>query len=136
MRFHSARKPTHEGEVGLVDLGDSVVAGIEVSGVFGKRWYTIQPQVVTVDRTTKARAQQASGHTWTTWIRRRRGGGNKIGKSKRLIVFQRTVNGISLLTLKKQQILILRAKSIRSGFGIPGFCRQVPKGTEFFIMLL
>lgn len=63
IHFHSTSKHTHEGEVGLVDLGDSVVAGIEVSGVFGKRWYTIQLQVITVDRTSKAHAQQASGHT-------------------------------------------------------------------------
>lgn len=64
--FYTNRKHTHEGKVGLVDLGDSVVAGIEVSGVFGKRWYTIQLQVITVDRATETRAQQASGHTWST----------------------------------------------------------------------
>lgn len=49
VQLHLKQKPTHEGEVGLVDLGDSVVSGVEVSGVFGKRWYAIQPQVVTVD---------------------------------------------------------------------------------------
>ena len=76
-------KHTQEGEVGLVDLGDSVVAGVEVSGVFGKRWHTIQLQVITVDRTTKARAQQASGHTWSPWKRRRRREGGRISRSKR-----------------------------------------------------
>lgn len=32
---------THEGKVRLVDLGDSVVAGIEVGCVFGKGWYAV-----------------------------------------------------------------------------------------------
>lgn len=75
---------THEGEVGLVDLGDSVVAGVEVSGVFGKRRNTIQLQVIAVDRTAEACAQQARGHTWKMWTRtkrrRRRGGRNKMGE--------------------------------------------------------
>lgn len=55
---------THGGEVGLVDLGDSVVAGVEVCGVFGQWWYTVQLQIIAVDRTTEARAQQTGGHTW------------------------------------------------------------------------
>lgn len=79
--LHSDRKHTHEGEVGLVDLGDSVVAGVEVSGVFGERWHSIQLQVVTVDRTTEARAQQASGHTCSAWTnrgRKAREGGSKM----------------------------------------------------------
>lgn len=42
-------KHTHGGKVGLVDLADSVEAGVEVSGVFGQRWHTVQLQVVTVD---------------------------------------------------------------------------------------
>lgn len=70
--LHSDKEHTHEGEVRLVNLGDSVVTGVEVSGVFGDRWNTIQLQVVTVDRTSKACAQQASGHTWSTWARGRR----------------------------------------------------------------
>lgn len=45
----STGKHTHGGKVGLVDLGDSVEAGIEVSGVFGQRWHTVQLQVITVD---------------------------------------------------------------------------------------
>lgn len=49
VHFHLTKKHTHEGEVRLVDLGDFVVTGIEVSGVFGKRWYTIQLQVITID---------------------------------------------------------------------------------------
>lgn len=65
MHFHSTRTPTHGGKVGFVDLGDSVVAGIEVSGVFGERWHAIQLQVVTIDRAAEACAQQTSGHTWS-----------------------------------------------------------------------
>lgn len=71
MHFHSARTPTHGGKVGFVDLGDSVVAGIEVSGVFGERWHAIQLQVVAVDRAAEACAQQTSGHTWSRRTRRR-----------------------------------------------------------------
>lgn len=47
--LRSDKERTHEREVGLVNLGDSVVTGVEVSGVFGDRWNTIQLQVVTVD---------------------------------------------------------------------------------------
>lgn len=54
---------THGRKVGLVDLGDSVEAGVEMSGVFGEGGYAGQLQVVTVHGTTKARAQQASGHS-------------------------------------------------------------------------
>lgn len=64
------KKHTHEGEVRLVDLGDSVVAGVEVGGVFGKGGYAVELQVVAVDGPSEARAQQASGHTWTTWGKR------------------------------------------------------------------
>jgi len=59
-------KRTHEGKVGLVDLGESVVACVEVSGLFGQRGHAVQLQVVAVDRGTKARAQETRGHTWGT----------------------------------------------------------------------
>lgn len=72
MCFYSKWKHTHGGKVRLVDLFDSVVASIEVSGVFGERGHTIQIQVIAVDWTTKACAQQANGHTWNTWTRRRK----------------------------------------------------------------
>lgn len=72
MYFYSKWKHTHGGKVRLVDLFDSVVASIEVSGVFGERGHTIQIQVIAVDWTTKACAQQANGHTWNTWTRRRK----------------------------------------------------------------
>lgn len=64
------KKHTHEGEVRFVDLGDSVVAGVEVGGVFGKGGYAVELQVIAVDRPSEARAQQASGHTWGTWGKR------------------------------------------------------------------
>lgn len=64
------KEHTHKGEVRLVDLGDSVVAGVEVSCVLGKRRYAVQPQVVTVDGASEARAQQAGGHTWRTQAKR------------------------------------------------------------------
>lgn len=49
MYFYSKWKHTHGGKVRLVDLFDSVVASIEVSGVFGERGHTIQIQVIAVD---------------------------------------------------------------------------------------
>lgn len=66
IHFHSNGMHTHVGEVRLADLCDSVVAGVEVSGVFGQRWNTVQLQVVTVDRTTEAYAQQANRQFWKT----------------------------------------------------------------------
>lgn len=45
----SERIPTHKGKVRLVDLGDFVVAGIEVRSLLGQRWYTVQLQIITVD---------------------------------------------------------------------------------------
>lgn len=100
-----------------------------MSGVFGKRWYTIQLQVITVDRTTKARAQQASGHTWSTWERRRRRGegGNIIGNSKRENVLQRTLGGEW-----DQNGPNPGPNPIKSGFGVS----QIPKRTEVFTMTL
>lgn len=56
--------PTHLSEVALVDLGDAVVAGVEVSGLFGERRHARQLHIITVDRTTQTGAQQASRHTW------------------------------------------------------------------------
>lgn len=41
--FIKKGRHTHESEVRLVDLSDSVVACVEMSGVFGKRWYGVQP---------------------------------------------------------------------------------------------
>ena len=50
-------KRTHEGKVGLVDLGESVVASVEVRCLLGERRYAVQLQVIAVDRGTEARAQ-------------------------------------------------------------------------------
>ena len=55
---------THLSEVGLVDLGDLVVASVEVSGLFRERGHVVQLQVVTVNRPTQTGTQQTGGHTW------------------------------------------------------------------------
>lgn len=72
------KKLTHEGKVRLVDLGDSVVAGIEVGCVFRKGWYAVELQVIAVDRPSEACAQQASGHTLRKCVKRSKDEGEQI----------------------------------------------------------
>ena len=57
MSKHKHSKRTHEGKVGLVELGESVVASVEVSRLFGEGWYAVQLQVIAVDRSTEACTQ-------------------------------------------------------------------------------
>ena len=52
---------THVCKVPLVDLGNFVEAGIEVSGVFGQGWDELQLRIVTVDRAPHADTEKAGG---------------------------------------------------------------------------
>lgn len=54
---------THVSEVRFVDLSDPVEAGVEVSGIFGKRRYIQQPRIITVHRSHQAGTQHTGGHT-------------------------------------------------------------------------
>lgn len=107
--LHLSRKHTHGGEVRLVDLGDTVVASVEVSGVFGERRHTIQLQVITVDRATKTHTQQAGGHTWRMWMKRNQ----SRGRERRL------------------DESLKRADLIKLGFRISGFMRCLRGNKDF-----
>lgn len=54
---------TQVGEVRLANPSNFVVAGIEMSGFFGKGRNTVQLQVITVHRSNQAGAEYTGTHT-------------------------------------------------------------------------
>lgn len=57
------RTHTQVGEVRLAYLGNFIVAGIEMSGFFGKGWNTVKPEVITVHGSNQTDTQHTGRHT-------------------------------------------------------------------------